>query len=46
MKPGFDLGFARLLGPERLDATAIYTQPSSENLARKLEEGSLNVYGS
>lgn len=35
---------ASLLGHESLDTTAIYTQPSAEELADDLERGRLNVY--
>jgi len=36
---------ANLLGHESLDTTAIYTQPSGEELAEDLERSRLNVYG-
>ena len=35
---------ASLLGHESLDTTAIYTQPSADELADDLERGRLNVY--
>lgn len=43
--PGKLIELANLLGHESLDATAIYTQPSREELADDLEQSSLNVYG-
>jgi site-specific recombinase XerD len=36
---------ANLLGHESLDTTAIYTQPSGEELAEDLERSRLHVYG-
>lgn len=43
--PGKLVKLADLLGHESLDTTAIYTQPSSEELAEDLERSRLNVYG-
>jgi len=43
--PGKLVELANLLGHESLDTTAIYTQPSMEELADGLERSPLNVYG-
>jgi site-specific recombinase XerD len=43
--PGNLMQLANLLGHESLDTTAIYTQPSGEELAEDLERSRLNVYG-
>src|SRR6516165_7612092 len=43
--PGKLVELANLLGHESLDTTAIYTQPSGEELAEDLERSRLNVYG-
>lgn len=43
--PGKLVELATLLGHESLDTTAIYTQPSADELADDLERGRLNVYG-
>jgi site-specific recombinase XerD len=43
--PGKLVQLANLLGHESLDTTAIYTQPSGEELAEDLERSRLNVYG-
>jgi integrase/recombinase XerC len=43
--PGKLVQLANLLGHESLDTTAIYTQPSAEELAEDLERSRLNVYG-
>lgn len=43
-RPGDLTGLQRLLGHERLDTTAIYCQPSQEDLAEKLERSSNNVF--
>ena len=43
--PGKLVQLANLLGHESLDATAIYRQPSGEELAEDLERSGLNVYG-
>ena len=43
--PGKLVQLANLLGHESLDTTAIYTQPSGEELAEDLERSQLNVYG-
>ena len=43
--PGQLVELANLLGHESLDTTAIYTQPSGEELADDLERSHLNVYG-
>lgn len=42
--PGKLVDLASLMGHESLDTTAIYTQPSSEELAADLERGRLNVF--
>jgi integrase/recombinase XerC len=44
--PGNLVQLANLLGHESIDTTAIYTQPSAEELASQLEASSLNVFGS
>jgi site-specific recombinase XerD len=43
--PGNLVQLANLLGHESLDATAIYRQPSGDELAEDLERSGLNVYG-
>jgi len=43
--PGKLVQLANLLGHVSLDTTAIYTQPSGEELAEDLERSQLNVYG-
>lgn len=43
--PGKLVDLAHLLGHDSLDTTAIYTQPSTEDLASDLERSPLNVYG-
>jgi site-specific recombinase XerD len=43
--PGDLVGLARLLGHESLDTTKIYTQPTSGELAQRVEQLSLNAYG-
>ena len=42
--PGDLVGLQRLMGHERLDTTAIYVQPSQDDLAAKMEQSSSNVY--
>ena len=42
--PGKLVELANLLGHESLDTTAIYTQPSADELAEDLERSHLNVY--
>ncbi len=42
--PGKLVELANLLGHESLDTTAIYTQPSRDDLQADLERSSLNVY--
>jgi site-specific recombinase XerD len=39
------VGLARILGHESLDTTKIYTQLTSEELAKRVEQISLNAYG-
>ena len=43
--PGDLVGLARILGHESLDTTKIYTQLTSEELANRVEQISLNAYG-
>jgi integrase/recombinase XerC len=43
--PGKLVPLASLLGHESLDTTALYTQPSAEELADDLERSRMNVYG-
>ena len=43
--PGQLVELAHLLGHDSLDTTAIYTQPSAEDLAEDLEHSPLNLYG-
>jgi site-specific recombinase XerC len=42
--PGDLVGLARLLGHESLDTTKIYTQPTVEQLARRVDKIPLNAY--
>jgi len=42
--PGKLVDLANLLGHESVDTTAVYTQPSTEELAGELEASPLNVY--
>jgi site-specific recombinase XerC len=39
------VGLARILGHESLDTTKIYTQPTVEQLARRISQIPLNAYG-
>jgi site-specific recombinase XerD len=43
--PGDLVGLARLLGHQSLDTTKIYTQPTVEQLARRVDAMPLNAYG-
>jgi len=43
--PGDLVGLARLLGHESLDTTKTYTQPTSGELAQRVEQIPLNAYG-
>ncbi len=43
--PGDLVGLARILGHESLDTTKIYTQLTSEELAKRVEQIPLNAYG-
>lgn len=43
--PGDLVGLARILGHESLDTTKIYTQPTVEQLARRMGQIPLNAYG-
>jgi site-specific recombinase XerD len=43
--PGDLVGLARLLGHESLDTTKIYTQPTTGELAERVEQLPLNAYG-
>jgi site-specific recombinase XerD len=43
--PGDLVGLARLLGHSSLDTTSIYTQPTADELALKVEQLPLNAYG-
>lgn len=43
--PGDLVGLARILGHESLDATKVYTQLTSEELAKRVEQIPLNAYG-
>lgn len=39
------VGLARILGHESLDTTKVYTQPTMEQMARRMGQISLNAYG-
>jgi site-specific recombinase XerC len=43
--PGDFVGLAHNLGHESLDATKIYTQPTVEQLAHRINQIPLNAYG-
>jgi site-specific recombinase XerD len=43
--PGDLVGLARILGHASLDTTKVYTQPTVEQLARRLSQIPLNAYG-
>lgn len=43
--PGDLVGLARILGHESLDTTKVYTQLTSEELAKRVEQIPLNAYG-
>lgn len=43
--PGDLVGLARILGHKSLDTTKIYTQPTAEQLARRMGRLPLNAYG-
>ena len=43
--PGDLVGLAGLLGHSSLDTTRIYTQPTAEEIADRLERLDLNAYG-
>jgi site-specific recombinase XerD len=42
--PGDLVGLARLLGHRDLNTTAVYTQPTAEDLAARLDRLPLNAY--
>ena len=42
--PGDLIGLARILGHESLETTKVYLRPTSDDLAQRMEQMSINAY--